>query len=93
MADKPETNGAASTDVANETRRLEARVRELIAENEKLKEDLARTKIERDDFLSALRFHAPGQFFTAEDLAEFRKNAITGDELLRELDEIARQSQ
>jgi hypothetical protein len=86
-----ETNGTSSSDSNGELERLRALAGQLGEENARLKQDLQRVQIERDDFLGALRYHDPNGFYTAEDLAEFRKNAISGKQLRQELEAIMRE--
>jgi hypothetical protein len=98
MADMPDTNstsknGPIPIDLKEELDRLRSYVKQLTEENDRLKDKLEHVQTERDDFLRALRYYDPDQFFTAEDLAEFRKNAISGRQMLEELEAMMRESQ
>jgi hypothetical protein len=94
MADMelPGTNGPVSSDLKGELERAKAQAKQLAEENTRLKQQLQEVQIERDDFLGALRYHAPGQFFTKEDLAEYRKNAISSEQMTREIEEMLKES-
>jgi DNA repair exonuclease SbcCD ATPase subunit len=51
-----------------ERRRLERRVRELTEENERLRRELEKARIDRDDYIAALRRIAPDLLITEEDI-------------------------
>lgn len=86
-------NGSTPSDLASELERLRNEAKQLADENKQLKDKLEDLQTERDDFLRALRYYAPGEIFTAEDLAEFRKNAISGQQMLQIIDDMMREVQ
>jgi ODAD1 central coiled coil region len=67
------------------------RFAEMLAENERLRAELAQMRIERDDYLKALYKLAPEYMFTAEEIQEMIANQGSGrafmDEMIRTLEE------
>lgn len=63
----------------------EIRLRELTAENERLKAEVARTRIERDDYLKALYKLAPEYMFTAEEIQDMIANLGSGRVFMEEI--------
>jgi hypothetical protein len=84
MADMTDGNGAG------EEARLQARLRELEAENERLKKELERAGMERDSYLQALNKVAPEIVFTEADVKEFMENGVPAHEVLAAVEEIVR---
>jgi hypothetical protein len=94
MADKNLSgeNGAPFSDPNGELERSKALASQLADENARLKQDLRDLQIERDDFLRALRYYDPNGIFTAEDLAEYRKTAVSVEVVINELKERVRKA-
>lgn len=86
MSETP--NGTPPIDRQN----LEARLDELTAENERLRNQLARLRTERDDYLNVLRKIAPEHAITEEDIMEVMRNGISGRQVLAELEELVRKA-
>jgi hypothetical protein len=70
----------------------EMRLAELLAENDRLKAELAQTRIERDDYLKALYKLAPEYMFTAEEIQDMMTNGVDGREVLAELEAMVKES-
>jgi septal ring factor EnvC (AmiA/AmiB activator) len=79
--------------MANENEDLRAEVARLMAENERLKKQLAETRAQRAEYLDALcRLMPPVELPTEDEMREQMKHMIPADQVLRELDEILKKN-
>ena len=59
--------------------------RELIAERDQLRAELAKLRRERNDYYNAIEQLTGCPPFTSDEIEELKKNTMTGEEFLREL--------
>lgn len=78
-------NGAPGAGDYTATSILEARLRVLSIENERLKLEVEQLKLERDEYLKALYKLAPEYMFTKEEIDEMIANQGSGRAFMDEI--------